>query len=87
MSASIDHNLIELRFHDRDELIQNIAEREVGAVSLKEGSADRRPACSVKNQLRSGHANGVGYIALLSKKIWCRRRPGQWHGIPDLRGR
>ena len=60
---SIDHYLVELRLHGREELVQNIAEREVGAVSLKKRAANRRPGCAVKNQLRSKDGNVVGYIA------------------------
>ena len=75
---SIDHYLVELRFHNRDELVQNIAEREVGAVSLKEGPANRRPGGAVKNELRSKNADRVGYIAEFStRETWCRRRGGE----------
>ena len=56
---SIDHDLVELRFHGRDELVQNISEREVGAVSLKKRAANLRPARAVKNQLRSENADAV----------------------------
>jgi hypothetical protein len=70
---SIDHDLIELCLHGREELIQNIAEREVGAVPLKESPADLRESRAIKNQLRSKNANGVGDIARLSSaNSWCR---------------
>ena len=65
---SIDHNLVKLRFHDRDELVQNIAECEISAVSLKKRAADLRVACAVKNQLCSQNADRVGDIALLGVK-------------------
>src|SRR5213076_315983 len=62
----IDYDLVELCFHSRDDLVERIAEREVGAVSLKEGTANRRPRRPVKNQLPSKDADAVGYIAQLS---------------------
>ena len=83
----INYNLIELCFHYRDDLVKCIAEREVGAVSLKEGTTNRRPGCSIKNQLRSKDADAVGYIAQLSiRDSWFRRWAGHCLGIPDLRG-
>ncbi len=48
---SIHHNLVELRFHRRDELVQNISKREVGAVALKERAANLIETCAIKNQL------------------------------------
>jgi hypothetical protein len=46
---SIDHDLVELRFHGREQLVQRIAEREVGAVPLKESSPDLMVSGPVKN--------------------------------------
>src|SRR5438128_11136136 len=85
---SIEYDLVELRFHDRNQLVQNISECEISAVSLKKRAADLRPACAVKNQLRSKDANGVGHIALLStaNNHWCRRRSGKrCVNLPALR--
>ena len=74
----IDYDLVELCFHSRDDLVERIAKREVGAVSLKEGTANRRPRRPVKNQLPSKDADAVGYIAQLSiGDTRCRRRIGQ----------
>src|SRR6266487_1580291 len=83
---SIDHYLVELRFHSRDELVQNIAEREIGAVPLEKGAANRWPCCAVKNELRSKNADGIGDIARLHIRNRCRGRSGQWClNIPNLR--
>src|SRR5256885_6753845 len=72
---SIDHDLIELRFHSRDELIQNIPEREVGAVALKKRPPDLIESCAVKDQLTSENGDVVGHIACLgSRDAWCWRR-------------
>ncbi len=60
---SIDHDLVELRFHGREQLVQNIAEREVGAVPLKESSPDLIESCAIKNQLRSDNGDAVRYVA------------------------
>src|SRR5205807_148510 len=63
---SIDHDLVELRLYSRDERIQNIPKREVGAVSLKKGAANLRESGAVKNQLRPEDANAVRDITPLS---------------------
>ena len=60
---SIDHDLVELRFHGRKQLVQNIAEREVGAVPLKESSPDLIESGAIKNQLRSDNGDAVRYVA------------------------
>src|SRR5205807_6437997 len=76
---SIDHDLIELRLHSRDELIQNIPKREIGAISLKKGAANFRESGAVKNQLRPKNANAVRDIARLSIcNRWCRRGSSTW---------
>src|SRR4029077_20199469 len=87
---SVDHYLVELRFHSRDELVQNIAEREIGAVPLKEGTANRWPGGAVKDQLSSKNADAVGNIALIDIGNARRRRSGGQRrtcDIPDLRRR
>src|SRR5438477_7017811 len=72
---SIDHDLVELRFHGREELVQNVAEAEIGAISLKEGTANGWPTGAVKNQLCSKNTDGVGNIAQRSVgATGCRRR-------------
>src|SRR5437868_5387003 len=63
---SIDHDLIELRFHGRDELIQNIPKRKVGAVALKKRAPDLIESCAVEDQLTSENRDAVGHIACLS---------------------
>src|SRR6476660_102230 len=84
---SIHYNLIELRFYSGNELIQYVAEREVGAVTLKERAANLWKGCAVKNQLRSKNADGIGNVARFGKRSRCRRRSGQRHlNVPDLRG-
>src|SRR5207302_8768808 len=59
---SIDYDLVELRFHGGEELVQNVAECEIGAISLKEGTANGWPTGAVKNQLCSKNADAVGNI-------------------------
>jgi hypothetical protein len=84
---SIDHYLVELRFHRRDELVQDVTEGEVGAVALKESAPDLVESCAVKNQLRSEDGDGVRYIAELNicSTCRCRRRVCQRRlGFPDL---
>src|SRR6266478_9827339 len=83
---SIDHDLVELRFHGREELVQNIAEREIRAVPLKESPPDLIVSGAIKNQLRSGHLDAVGYIAQLSiRGSWYRRWAGPCLNSPGLR--
>ena len=87
---SIDHDLIELRFHSRDELIQNIPEREVGAVALKKRPPDLIESCAVKDQLTSENGDVVGHIARLDvRNTWCccRRGGGQSPCVCHLRSR
>src|SRR6267378_1961268 len=79
---SIDHDLVKLRFHGRDQLIQNISEREVGAVALKKRAPDLIESCAVKDQLTSENGDAVGHIAYLSgRNGWC------WRWICHLRSR
>src|SRR5437016_5157642 len=68
---SIDHDLIKLRFHSRDKLIQNIPECEVGAVSLKKRTANFRESRAIENQLPSENGDAVGQIA-------CRAHINGW---------
>ena len=86
---SIDHDLVELRFHGREQLVQNIAEREVGAVPLKESSPNLIERGAIKNQLRSDDGDAVRYVADLGvSDPWRRRRGGGGGGcpsVPDLR--
>src|SRR4029077_2816733 len=85
---SIHHNLVELSFHRRDELVQNISKREVGAVALEKRAANLIETCAVKNQLRSKNADGVGNIGSLNirKRHWCWRWSGQRYlDFPALR--
>ena len=63
---AIDDDLVKLRFYRRDELIQNVAKREVGAVALKKRAPDLIESCAVKNELRSGNTDRVGDIALFN---------------------
>src|SRR5690242_14405116 len=85
---SVNHNLVKLRFYCRDELVENIVEREVGAVALEKRAPNLRESGAVKNQLTSKHADGVRDIALLHILDRCRCRGGQWClNIPHLRGR
>ena len=70
---SIDHDLVELRFDRRNELVQNIAEREVSAVALKEGTANLVKCCAIKDELRAENADRVRDIALLNVR-GCRWR-------------
>src|SRR5205823_8519163 len=85
----IDHDLVELRFYGRKELVQNIAECEIGAVPLKEGAANGWPTGAVKNQLCSKNADAVGNIAgckiATTRFRRCRRRHAQCLDILDLR--
>src|SRR5439155_3448558 len=85
----INHNLVKLRFYCRDELVQDIAEREVGAVALEKRAANLRKSGAVKNQLTSKHADGVRDIGLLHILDYrCRGWSGQWRlNIPHLRRR
>src|SRR5438034_9990626 len=84
----VNHNLVKLRFYCRDELVQNIAEREVGAVALEKCAANLRESGAVKNQLTSKHADSVGDVALLNNGGRCRCRRCQWClNIPHLRRR
>src|SRR4029450_3525987 len=69
---SLDHDLVELRFHSRDELVQSVAKREVGAVSLKKCAANLVKRRAVENQLSSKNTDGVRNIAKLH--IWSGRR-------------
>jgi hypothetical protein len=79
---AIDDDLIKLRFHGCDELIQNIPEREVGAVALKKRASDLIESCAVKDQLTSENGDVVGNIACL-----CRRNGWCWRWICHLRSR
>src|SRR5262249_18487247 len=83
----IHHDLIELRFHRRDQLVQNISECEVSAVSLKKAATDLRPTCAVKNELRSSDANGVGYVARLNIRNRSRCSRQRYLNVSDLRRR
>src|SRR4029453_11764564 len=87
----IDHDLVELCFHGREQLVQNIAEREVGAVPLKERSPDLIERGAIKNQLRSDDRDAVRYVAEFGvSSPWRRCRGGSGGGcpsIPDLRPR
>src|SRR5207245_3969048 len=72
----VDDHLIKLRLHRRNELIEHVAKREVGAVGLKKSAANRRQRRAVKDQLRARNANIVGYITLLRSGEawrWCWR--------------
>src|SRR5437763_14339023 len=86
---SINHDLVKLRFYCRDELVQNIAEREVGAVALKKGPPNFRETRAVKNKLTSRHADGVRAISLMHILGYrCGGWSGQWRlNIPHLRRR
>src|SRR5438067_6374543 len=85
----INHNLVKLRFYCRDELVQDIAEREVGAVALEKCAANLRESGAVKNQLASKNADSVRDIGLLHILDYrCRGWSGQWRlNIPHLRRR
>src|SRR5437879_8474157 len=84
---AIDHNLVKLGFHGREELVQNIPEREVCAVTLKKRAANLWKGSAVKNELLSKNADGVGDVACLHIRDRCRRWIGQWClNIPGLRG-
>src|SRR5206468_10680936 len=63
---SIDHDLVELRFHSREQLVQNIAEREVGTVPLKESSPDLLESGAITNHLCSDKIDAVRYVAEFS---------------------
>src|SRR5215831_7205278 len=83
---AIDYDLVKLRFHRRDERVQNIAESEVCAVALKKSAPDLIESCAVKNELRSRNTDRVGDIALLNIPDRCWRCSSQWcTNIPDLR--
>src|SRR5438105_14136545 len=85
---AIDHNLVELGFHGREELGQNIPEREVCAVPLKKRAANLWKGGAVKNELLSKNADGVGDVACVHVRDLCRRRIGEWClTISDVRGR
>src|SRR4029077_13022420 len=66
---AVDDDLVELRFHRGDQLIQNIAESEVRAVALKKRAPDLIESCAVKDELRSRNAARVGDIALFNFRI------------------
>src|SRR6478752_1761922 len=85
--VAIDDDLVKLRLHRRDQLIQNIAEGEIGAVALKESAPDLIESCAVKNELRPGNTDRVGDIALFNilDRGWRRRRRGLRPNVPDLR--
>src|SRR6202011_68656 len=55
----VEDNLIVLRLHRGDNLIDDVAEREVGAVALKEGATNRAKSAVVENQLRAGDADRI----------------------------
>src|SRR6188472_509179 len=61
--VTIDDYLVKLSFHNGDQLIQNIAKGEVGAVPLKKSATDLIESCAVKDELRSGNTDRVGDIA------------------------
>src|SRR5437667_3691727 len=85
---SIDYDLVELRFHGREQCVQNIAEREVGAVPLKESSPDLIESGAIKNQLRSDNGDAVRYVAQFGvSSPWrrCRNGGGECPSISDLR--
>src|SRR5205814_6713446 len=63
---AIDDDLVKLRFHRGDQLIQNIAESELCAVALKKSAPDLIESCAVKNELRPRNTDRVGDIARLN---------------------
>ena len=84
--VAIDDDLVKLGFHSGDQLIQNIAESEVGAVALKKSAPDLIESCAVKNELRPGNTDRVGDIALFDIPDRGWRCSSQWcANIPDLR--
>src|SRR2546430_7507610 len=79
---SIDHDLVELRLHRGDELVQRIAKREVGAVSLKKRTPDLIESRAIEDQLPSENGDAVGHITCLaSRNAW------GWRWICHLRSR
>src|SRR4030095_1962763 len=83
----INHDLVELRFHGRKQLIQNIAEREVRAVPVKESSPDLIESCAIKNQLRSDNGDAVRYVTEFRvSHPWRRCRGGGGGGGSGVRG-
>ena len=83
---AVDDDLVKLRFHRRDQLVQDIAKREVGAVALKKRAPDLIESCAVKNELRPGNTDRVGDIALFNILDRGWRCSSQWcANIADLR--
>src|SRR5215475_12418397 len=56
---AVQDDLVKLRFHRRDRLIDGVAKREVSRVALEERPAKRAERAVIKNQLFAGDLNIV----------------------------
>src|SRR5207244_12750137 len=54
--------LVELRLHRRDQLLDRVAQSEIGRIVLEEGAANCAECTVVKNQLRSGDLDVVSDV-------------------------